>query len=103
MQAQDLAAIAIAFVGLGAAMSGQQMSAQTLVLGFGHRDDLAMRLALLGTLEGLLAALGPLAAGLIATMLGYPILFAASIAFSGLALLPLLRGSEPVNTGFTES
>jgi MFS family permease len=103
MQADDLATIAVAFVGLGAAMSGQLMSAQTLVLGFGHRDDLAMRLALLGTFEGLLAAIGPLAAGLIATTLGYPILFAASIALSGFALLPLLRARGALNDALSGS
>ena len=91
IRADSLALFAVAFVGLGASASGQAMSAQTLVLGFGHRDDLAMRLAVLGTAEGLLAAIGPVAAGVIAVTLGYPALFAVSILFSSLALLPLWR------------
>lgn len=95
IEATTLAGFAAAFVGLGAAASGQSMSAQTLVLGFGHRDDLAMRLAVLGTVEGLLAALGPLAAGVIATTAGYTPMFVASIALSALALLPLARTRLP--------
>ena len=82
--------IAVAFFGLGAAQSGYQMSASTMVLEFGMRDDMAMRLAFSATAEGLMAAIGPLAGGVIATLLGYTTLFGASITFEVLALIVLL-------------
>jgi MFS family permease len=82
--------ILLAFFGLGAAQSGYMMSASTMVLEFGHRDDIAMRLALSTTAEGIMAACGPLAGGLIASALGYTTLFSISIAFEIVALALLL-------------
>ena len=82
--------IAIAFFGLGAAQSGYMMSASTMVLEFGARDDMAMRLAFSATAEGLMAAVGPLVGGVIATLLGYTTLFGCSITFEVLALIVLL-------------
>ena len=79
-----------AFFGLGAANSGYQMSAQNIVFEFGHRDDMAMRLALSNTAESVMSALGPLMGGLIATSFGYHAVFAVSIAFEVVALALLL-------------
>ena len=90
MNAHDAAMIALAFFGLGAAQSGYQMSASTMVLEFGLRDDMAMRLAFSATAEGLMLAIGPLAGGVIATLMGYTTLFGVSIAFEALALIVLL-------------
>lgn len=75
------AAVFAAFAGLGAGASGYQMSQQTMVLEFGDRADVAMRLALSTTIEGAISAVGPLLGGLVATTLGYPVLFGAAIAF----------------------
>jgi MFS family permease len=80
----------LAFAGLGAANSGYQMSAQNIVFEFGHRDDMAMRLALSNTAESVMSALGPLAGGLIATGFGYHAVFATSIGFEIVALAVLL-------------
>ena len=80
----------LAFFGLGAAQSGYNMSSQTMVLEFGLREDMAMRLAFSSTAEGLMSALGPLAGGLIAAAAGYPVLFVASITFEIAALVILL-------------
>ena len=82
--------ILMAFFALGAAQSGYMMSAQTMVLEFGARDDIAMRLALTSTAQGLMATIGPLAGGLIAAALGYEVLFAVSICFLGAALIVLV-------------
>jgi len=83
-----------AFAGLGAANSGYQMSAQNIVFEFGHRDDMAMRLALSNTAESVMSTLGPLAGGLIASAFGYHTVFAISIAFEIVALAVLLAFVE---------
>jgi MFS family permease len=84
--------IIVAFFGLGAAQSGYNMSSQTMVLEFGLREDMAMRLAFSSTAEGLMASIGPLVGGVIAVTLGYVALFGVSVAFlvAGLAILLLL-------------
>ena len=84
------ALIFMAFFGLGAAGSGFMMSSQTMVLEFGARDDMAMRLALTSTAQGAMSALGPLAGGLIAVTLGYEVLFGVSIGFLAAALVILV-------------
>jgi MFS family permease len=81
--------ILLAFFGLGAAQSGFMMSSQTMVLEFGVREDTAMRLALTATVQGLMSAIGPLAGGVIAAMLGYRVLFGISIAFLAAAVIVL--------------
>jgi MFS family permease len=81
---------------LGAANSGYRMSAQNIVFEFGHRDDMAMRLALSNTAESSMAAIGPLAGGLIAAAFGYEAVFAGSILFLATGLILMLtRVEEP--------
>jgi MFS family permease len=82
--------ILAAFFGLGASQSGFLMSSQTLVLEFGAREEIAMRLALVATAQGAMSAAGPLAGGLIAAAFGYPALFGVSIGFLAVALAILL-------------
>ena len=82
--------IFMAFFGLGAAQSGYLMSAQTMVLEFGARDDIAMRLALTATSQGAVNAIGPLAGGAIAATLGYEVLFGVSIVMLIASLLLLV-------------
>ena len=60
-----------AFFGLGAAAAGYQISSQNIVLEFGHRDDMAMRLAMSNTAESTMSTIGPLAGGVIAASFGY--------------------------------
>ena len=82
--------IFMAFFALGASQSGFQMSSQTMVLEFGTRDDIPMRLALTTTAQGAMNTIGPLAGGVIAATLGYEALFGVSVVFLGLALTVLL-------------
>jgi len=82
--------IVMAFFGLGAAQSGFLMSSQTMVLEFGARDDMPMRLALTSTAQGIMSAIGPLIGGLLAKFFGYSTLFAVSIACLGVALILFL-------------
>ena len=81
----------LAFFGLGASQSGYMMAAQTMILEFGSRAEMPMRLAISSMAEGIMASLGPLAAGLMADQLGYGTVFGASIGFLavGLAVLTM--------------
>jgi MFS family permease len=90
MGADSLTLIIVAFFGLGAAASGFQMATQTMVLEFGAREDVAMRLALSGTAQGVMSTIGPLAGGVLAAYAGYLTLFGVSIVFEAAALLLLL-------------
>jgi MFS family permease len=80
----------LAFCGLGAAQSGYLMSVTTMVLEFGSREEMAMRLALSTTAEGVMAASGPLIGGVLASALGYTVLFSSSIACQLLSLVLLI-------------
>lgn len=82
--------IVMAFFGLGAAQSGFLMSSQTMVLEFGARDDMPMRLALTSTAQGVMSAIGPLFGGVIAHYFGYSTLFTVSIACLAAALIMFL-------------
>ncbi len=85
-----------AFFALGAAQSGFLMSSQTMVLEFGARDDIPMRLALTTTAQGAMNTIGPLAGGLIAATLGYQALFGVSVSLLATSLIVLLaRVEEP--------
>jgi len=80
----------IAFFGLGAGNSGYQMSAQNIVFEFGHRDDMAMRLAFSNTAESIMSAAGPLIGGVIAASLGYHAVFWVAIVCEFIALILLI-------------
>lgn len=89
------AAIFLAFAGLGASQAGYMMSTMTIILEFGSRDDLPMRIALSTTAEGVTATLGPLIGGQIADALGYDTVFSISISLLVAALLLLLMMRDP--------
>jgi MFS family permease len=82
--------ILAAFAGLGAAQAGFQMSSQTMVLEFGAREDMPMRLGLSQTAQGLMNTVGPAAGGVIAFLAGFRPVFYLSIGFEALALALLL-------------
>ncbi|MGH7009893.1 MAG: MFS transporter, partial [Caulobacteraceae bacterium] len=75
---------------LGAAQAGFMMSSQTMVLEFGAREDVPMRLALSQTAQGTMNAIGPLIGGAIAMLAGYTPLFILSMVFEGAALILLI-------------
>lgn len=86
----------VGFCGLGVASAGYLMGQQTMVLEFGTRQQAAMRLGLSTTLEGAVAAIGPLLGGLIAALAGYVPLFATAVCFLAVALtLLVFRVREP--------
>lgn len=89
-------AIVASFCALGAASSGYQMSSTTMVLEFGAREDTTMRLALSTTVEGAIAAAGPLIGGVVVETLGARTLMGVALGFLVAALLVLLlRVREP--------
>jgi MFS family permease len=90
MGAHDFIPIFLAFFGLGAAQSGYMMSAGTMILEFGDRDEMPMRIAFSATAEGIMGSIGPLAGGLISSTLGYGPMFSISIAFLVAALIVLI-------------
>lgn len=69
----------LGFVGLGAAMSGYLMSTTTMVLEFGDREDVPMRLALSSSAETAMAVVGPLLGGLAASVTGLAPVFFVSM------------------------
>lgn len=86
----------VAFLALGGASSGYLMSSLLIVLEFGPREELAMRLAISTTVEGALATLSPLAGGALMLWAGYPAVFAVSLGFALVALaVTVFRFEDP--------
>jgi MFS family permease len=78
--------VLVAFAGLGAGPAGFNMSSQTMVLEFGSRDDVPMRLGLSQTAQGLVSTIGPLIGGVIAWLAGISWVLELSIVFEAIAL-----------------
>jgi MFS family permease len=76
-----LASVVIVFVGLGAGLGGFMLSAQNLVLEFGSREDLPMRIAVANSAAELVGAVGPILGGLLATVWTYEGVFWLAISF----------------------
>jgi predicted MFS family arabinose efflux permease len=74
------------------------MAAQTMILEFGAREDLPMRIAVSATAESITATLGPLIGGQMADLFGYSVVFGASLGFLGAALLILLMAVREPRT-----
>lgn len=90
--------IFIAFFGLGAAQSGYNMAAQTMILEFGSRDDLPMRIAVSATAESITATLGPLIGGQLADLIGFDRVFGISLGFLAVAILLLVTAVREPRT-----
>ncbi len=95
MQFHAPVAILASFAGLGAAQAGYMMAAMTMILEFGDRDDLPMRIGLSTTAEGLTATLGPLVGGQLADAMGYNFVFGASMGLLAAAFAALLVIKDP--------
>jgi len=94
----ELTHFAVVFGVLGIGFGGFQLSAQNLVLEFGHRDDLPMRIGVASSASELVGAVGPLLAGALAALISYDAVFACSIAFQ-LGAIAIVVGyvDEPRN------
>jgi len=76
--AQDMNASIFCFVGIGAGYAGFLIAAQNMVLEFGSRDDLPMRIAMVNSAQSLVQVIGAVAGGAIASSLGFEVVFAAA-------------------------
>lgn len=93
---QSLLWFALAFAGLGMAHGGFVLSTTNLVLEFGERRDLPMRIALAQSGEQAVAVVAPLLGGLIAQNGSYAALFWTSAALQTLAVMvTALKVPEP--------
>ncbi|WP_312127315.1 MFS transporter [Brevundimonas sp.] len=90
MMAETLPMVVVAYLMFGAAMSGYLMASTTIVLEFGERQDIPMRLALSTTAEGLVSTVGLLSAGLIAAVFGYGSLLWLALATLTAGLLVIV-------------
>lgn len=84
------------FIAIGCGSGGFMMGQQNLVLEFGRREDLPLRIGAANSLTEATNVVAPLAGGLLATLFSFPAVFACGIAFKLLAgALVLARLREP--------
>jgi MFS family permease len=78
------------FAALGAGIGGFQMSAQNMVLEFGSRRNLPLRIAVANSASDLVAAVGSVVGGLLTWVVSYPTIFWTAIAFQAVALATVM-------------
>lgn len=84
------------FVALGAGSGGFMMGQQNLVLEFGVREDLPLRIGVINSATEAMGVVAPLAGGVLATAFDFPSVFLCAIAFKLAAVaLVALRLREP--------
>jgi MFS family permease len=82
------------FVGLGAGLGGFMMTSQNLVLEFGSRANLPMRIAVANSTSELVGVVGPILGGVLASAFSYPVVIVVALAVKGLAFAVTLWGVE---------
>jgi signal transduction histidine kinase/predicted MFS family arabinose efflux permease len=75
----DSVSVMACFVGIGAGYSGFLIAAQNMVLEFGDRSDLPMRIAMVNSAQSLVQVFGAIAGGQMAASLGFEAVFAAAV------------------------
>ena len=102
MNSTNLVMLSISFFIVGAGLGGFMLSSQNMVLEFGKREDLPMRIALANSGSEFMGAVGPVLGGILASTFSYPPVFWLAIAFKVVAILVVLafvdepRLREPV-------
>jgi MFS family permease len=86
MQASELVLVIVSFSGVGMGLGGFMLSAQNMVLEFGDREDLPMRIAVANSASELVGAIGPIVGGVLAYLWSYHAVFWAAIAFQLIAV-----------------
>lgn len=81
MASTGILGFAIAFFGIGAGLGGFMMSAQNMVLEFGQREDLPLRIAVANSSSELIGAIGPLLGAAILLAFPHEVLFGTAIGF----------------------
>lgn len=92
MSADTLTGFVLVFLGIGTGMGGFQMAAQNMVLEFGDRSDLPLRIAIANSAQELVGAIGPLLGGILAVGFGREIVYEVAIGFqlAAIAVVALL-------------
>ena len=75
----DSASVMLCFVGIGAGYSGYLIASQNMVLEFGTRSDLPMRIAMVNSAQSLVQVFGAIAGGQMAATLGFEVVFGAAV------------------------
>jgi len=84
-----------AYVGFGAGLGGFMMASMNMVLEFGDRQDVPLRIALANSSSELVGFISIVPAGFIVEAFGYETLFAISIAFQVAAVICMWTVQEP--------
>jgi MFS family permease len=90
MNTQSEAGLVGVFAALGAGLGGFQMSAQNLVLEFGSRRNLPMRIAVANSASELVGAVGAIAGGLLTFAVSFSAIFWTALAFQAAAFATVL-------------
>lgn len=86
----------IVFIGIGAAVQGFENAARNIVLEFGDRANLPVRIALANSVSQITGSIGPLLGGILSAVLGYESVFLVSVVFLVIgAGIIFLRIPEP--------
>jgi MFS family permease len=81
MTVSTLTGFVLVFLGIGTGMGGFMMAAQNLVLEFGIRSDLPLRIAIANSAQELVGAIGPLLGGILAVSFGREVVYQVAIGF----------------------
>ena len=103
LQTADFVGLLVALAGLGGGLGGFMMSAQNLVLEFGSRENLPLRIAVANTTSEAVGVVGPIAAGILAASASYVPVIVLAIVCKALAFAimwlavdePRRRGAAP--------
>jgi len=87
MNVHDAVGLTLVFAALGAGLGGFQMSAQNLVLEFGSRRNLPMRIAVANSASELVAAVGSLLGAALTLVVSFSTIFQIALAFQAAALV----------------
>jgi MFS family permease len=90
MSVSSLFGLSLVFIGVGIGMSGFQMSSQNLVLEFGSRENLPLRIAVSSSAAEAMGAIGPVLGGLLVVSFGYEPVFYLAVGFQALAFAGML-------------
>ncbi len=95
MLSGSLLGFAAAFAGLGAGLGGFMLSAQNIVLEFGVREDLPLRIAVANSASEFVGVIGPLLGAAIALSSSHEIVFCVAIAFQLISIFVMFFVDEP--------
>jgi MFS family permease len=77
--ANELTAFLLCFIAIGIGHSGFMLASQNMVLEFGQRSDLPLRIAMVNSAQSLVQAFGAIAGGQMADSLGFEVVFGAAV------------------------